>query len=110
MQGALATFAQIRIRQVHMRVQSAPSLGAPIATVIVHVMEERFQKERPEFPLFARHLGQGIPRQQAGEETLDEILRGEHGPVPDPARLVLTAVGGGYTSAGLVLEVRGGVA
>ena len=39
--------------------------------------------------------------------TLDEILRGEHGPVPDPARLVLTAVGGGYTSAGLALEVRG---
>lgn len=39
--------------------------------------------------------------------TLDETLRGEHGPVPDTARLVLSAVGGGYTSAGLVLEVRG---
>ena len=38
--------------------------------------------------------------------TLDEVLRGEHGPVPDPTRLVLTAVGGGYTSAGLVLEWR----
>jgi len=36
--------------------------------------------------------------------TLDEILRGEHGQLPDPTRLVLTAVGGGYTSAGLVLE------
>lgn len=39
--------------------------------------------------------------------TLDETLRGEHGTVPDPALLVLSAVGGGYTSAGLVLEVRG---
>lgn len=40
--------------------------------------------------------------------TLDEVLRGEHGPLPDPTRLVLTAVGGGYTSAGLVLEHRPG--
>lgn len=38
--------------------------------------------------------------------ALDEILRGEHGPLPDPTRIVLTAVGGGYTSAGLVLEWR----
>ncbi len=38
--------------------------------------------------------------------ALDEVLRGEHGPLPDPTRIVLTAVGGGYTSAGLVLEWR----
>ena len=41
--------------------------------------------------------------------ALDEVLRGEHGPLPDPTRLVLTAVGGGYTSAGLVLEWRPGL-
>lgn len=39
--------------------------------------------------------------------ALDEVLRGQHGPLSDPTRLVLTAVGGGYTSAGLVVEVRG---
>lgn len=38
--------------------------------------------------------------------TLDEVLRGEHGPLPDPTRIVLTAVGGGYTSAGAVLACR----
>ena len=38
--------------------------------------------------------------------TLDEVLRGEHGPLPDPTRLVMTAVGGGYTSAGLVVSWR----
>lgn len=38
--------------------------------------------------------------------ALDEVLRGEHGPLPDPTRLVLTAVGGGYTSAGLVISWR----
>lgn len=38
--------------------------------------------------------------------TLDEVLRGEHGPLRDPTRFVLTAVGGGYTSAGLVLSWR----
>ena len=38
--------------------------------------------------------------------TLDEVLRGRHGPLPDPTRIVLTAVGGGYTSAGLVLSCR----
>lgn len=38
--------------------------------------------------------------------TLDEVLRGKHGPVPDPAVIVLTAVGGGYTSAGAVIEWR----
>jgi 3-oxoacyl-[acyl-carrier-protein] synthase-3 len=36
--------------------------------------------------------------------TLDEVLRGKHGPVPDPARFVLTAVGGGYTSGAMVFE------
>ncbi len=40
--------------------------------------------------------------------TLDEVLRGEHGPLPDPTRIVLTAVGGGYTSAGAVLACRPG--
>lgn len=40
--------------------------------------------------------------------TLDEVLRGKHGPVPDRAVIVLTAVGGGYTSAGAVFEWRGG--
>lgn len=38
--------------------------------------------------------------------ALDEVLRGEHGPLPDPTRIVLTAVGGGYTSAGAVLSWR----
>lgn len=39
--------------------------------------------------------------------TLDEVLRGRHGPVPDPARFVLTAVGGGYTSGAIVFEWSG---
>lgn len=39
--------------------------------------------------------------------TLDEVLRGRHGPVPDPARIVLTAVGGGYTSGAIVFEWSG---
>jgi len=38
--------------------------------------------------------------------ALDEVLRGKHGPLADPTRIVLTAVGGGYTSAGLVLSWR----
>jgi 3-oxoacyl-[acyl-carrier-protein] synthase-3 len=40
--------------------------------------------------------------------TLDEALRGVHGSLPDPAILVLTAIGGGYTSASAVIEWRGG--
>lgn len=40
--------------------------------------------------------------------ALDEVLRGKHGPVPDPALVLLTAVGGGYTSAGAVFQWRGG--
>lgn len=40
--------------------------------------------------------------------SLDELLRGRRGPLPDPALIVLTAVGGGYTSAGAVIEWRGG--
>lgn len=40
--------------------------------------------------------------------TLDEVLRGEHGPVPDPALFVLTAVGGGYTSGAVVFEWSSG--
>lgn len=38
--------------------------------------------------------------------TLDEVLRGEHGDLPDPALIVLTAIGGGYTTAAAVIEVR----
>lgn len=37
--------------------------------------------------------------------TLDEVLRGMHGPVPDPATIVLTAIGGGYTTAAAVVRV-----
>lgn len=40
--------------------------------------------------------------------ALDETLRGMHGPLPDPANIVLTAVGGGYTSGGAVLQWSGG--
>ena len=36
--------------------------------------------------------------------TLDRLLRGEHGPLPEQARIVLTAVGGGYASGAAVLE------
>ncbi len=38
--------------------------------------------------------------------ALDEVLRGEHGPLPSTANIVLTAVGGGYTSGGAVIEWR----
>ena len=41
--------------------------------------------------------------------TLDEALRGVHGPLPDPALIVLTAIGGGYTSAAAVVDHRGGL-
>jgi 3-oxoacyl-[acyl-carrier-protein] synthase III len=37
--------------------------------------------------------------------ALDEALRGMHGEVPRPARVVLTAVGGGYTTGALVMDV-----
>jgi 3-oxoacyl-[acyl-carrier-protein] synthase-3 len=40
--------------------------------------------------------------------TLDRLLRGEHGALADPARIVLTAVGGGYASGAAVLEWRAG--
>lgn len=36
--------------------------------------------------------------------TLDELLRGRHGELPDPATIVLTAVGGGYTSGAAVVR------
>ena len=39
--------------------------------------------------------------------ALDEALRGIHGPLPRKANLVLTAVGGGYTSGGAVIEWNG---
>jgi 3-oxoacyl-[acyl-carrier-protein] synthase-3 len=38
--------------------------------------------------------------------ALDEVLRGKRGALPDPALIVLTAVGGGYTSAGAVFRWR----
>ena len=37
--------------------------------------------------------------------TLDEIVRGRHGEIPDPATTVLTAIGGGYTVAAAVVRV-----
>lgn len=36
--------------------------------------------------------------------VLDELLRGEHGELADPTRIVLTAVGGGYASGAAVIE------
>lgn len=36
--------------------------------------------------------------------ALDEVLRGRRGALPDPALIVLTAVGGGYTTAGAVIR------
>lgn len=36
--------------------------------------------------------------------TLDRLLRGEHGELPKRARIVLTAVGGGYASGAAALE------
>jgi 3-oxoacyl-[acyl-carrier-protein] synthase-3 len=36
--------------------------------------------------------------------TLDRLVRGEHGPLPEQACIVLTAVGGGYASGAVVLE------
>ena len=38
--------------------------------------------------------------------TLDEVLHGLHGELPDPALIVLTAIGGGYTTAATVIEIR----
>lgn len=38
--------------------------------------------------------------------TLDEVLRGKHGELPDPALIVLTAIGGGYTTTAVAIEVR----
>jgi 3-oxoacyl-[acyl-carrier-protein] synthase-3 len=37
--------------------------------------------------------------------TLDEVVRGMHGPVPEPATVVLTAIGGGYTTAAAVVRI-----
>lgn len=39
--------------------------------------------------------------------ALDEVLKGLHGPLPTPANVVLTAVGGGYTSGAAVVEWTG---
>lgn len=39
--------------------------------------------------------------------ALDETLRGEHGPVPIPGVTVLTAVGGGYSTAAVALKAEG---
>lgn len=38
--------------------------------------------------------------------ALDEVVRGRHGDLPSPALLVLTAIGGGYTTAAAVVQVR----
>jgi len=40
--------------------------------------------------------------------ALDEVLKGMHGPLPQKAIIVLTAVGGGYTSGAAVIEWSGG--
>lgn len=40
--------------------------------------------------------------------ALDEALKGVHGPLPQTANIVLTAVGGGYTSGAAVIEWSGG--
>lgn len=40
--------------------------------------------------------------------ALDELLRGRHGALPDPARILLAAVGGGYTMGALSLRWAGG--
>lgn len=37
--------------------------------------------------------------------ALDEALRGKHGPLPAPATIVLTSIGGGYTTAAAVVRV-----
>lgn len=37
--------------------------------------------------------------------TLDEVMRGRHGPVPEPATIVLTSIGGGYTMAAAVVRI-----
>ena len=37
--------------------------------------------------------------------TLDEVVRGRHGPVPEAATLLLTAIGGGYTVAAVTLRL-----
>lgn len=37
--------------------------------------------------------------------TLDELVRGRHGEVPDPATIVLTAIGGGYTVAATTVRI-----
>ena len=34
----------------------------------------------------------------------DEVLRGEHGPLPSPTHVILTAVGGGYTSGAAIVR------
>lgn len=37
--------------------------------------------------------------------ALDEVVCGKHGPVPDPATIVLTSIGGGYTMAAAVVRI-----
>jgi 3-oxoacyl-[acyl-carrier-protein] synthase-3 len=36
--------------------------------------------------------------------TLDQVIRGGHGELPPSARIVITAVGGGYASGAAALE------
>ncbi len=38
--------------------------------------------------------------------ALDELLKGRHGELPQTSRIVLTAVGGGYTTGAAVLELQ----
>ena len=37
--------------------------------------------------------------------ALDEVVRGVHGPVPDPATVLVTSIGGGYTMAAAAIRV-----
>lgn len=38
--------------------------------------------------------------------VFDEVVRGKHGPLPDPTHIILTAVGGGYTSGATIIRWR----
>ncbi len=37
--------------------------------------------------------------------TLDEVVRGKHGELPQPATYLLTAIGGGYTMGAVAVRI-----
>lgn len=51
-----------------------------------------------------RYPDVSVPLKPALRIAQDELLRGRPGPVPDPAVIVLSAVGGGYTMGAMALE------